>query len=157
MLKAVKYVTVAAAVSLPLISQWEGFEDEVYLDAVGVPTYCYGETENVEYRKYSHAECLERLAVRVQTGYIEPISKCAKNWEQYPLSVKASSASISYNIGTNGWCGSTMRKLFDKGKYVEGCKFMHHWNKAGGKVLRGLVNRRADEVEFCLSGLQRNV
>ena len=153
MLKSIKYVAVAAAVSLPLITKWEGLETEVYLDSVGVPTYCYGETENVEYREYSHAECLERLAIRVQTGYIDPISHCAENWNEYPLSVKSASASIAYNIGTGAWCRSTMKKLFDKGKWYDGCVFMRNYRYAGGKVLKGLVNRRADEVDFCLSGL----
>ena len=153
MLKSVKYVAIAAAVSLPLITKWEGYEPMPYYDSVGVKTVAYGETENVEDRFYSHAEALELLAKRVQTGYLEPIAKCSKNWDKYPLSAKASAASLSYNIGVGAYCKSSIRKLFDQGKYVEGCKFFHKYKFAGGKVLRGLERRRADEAEFCLSGL----
>ena len=154
MLKGVKVIAVAAAVSLPMISQWEGFESHPYYDSVGVLTVGYGETENVENREYSHAEALELLAVRVQEDYYTPISECSKNWESYPLSAKASATSLAYNIGTNAYCASSIRKLFDKGKFYEGCKFFHKYKFAGGKVLRGLVNRRAAEAEFCLSGLE---
>ncbi|MNW16158.1 hypothetical protein D3C71_2149160 [compost metagenome] len=46
------------------------------------------------------------------------------------------------------------------GKYRESCEAATAWNKAGGKVLRGLVLRREmgdekriGEAELCVSGL----
>ena len=153
MLRAIKYITVAAAVSLPMITQFEGYEPHPYYDSVGILTVGYGETEGVEDRFYSHAEALEMLAVRVQTGYVEPIEKCSATWDEMPLSTKAAAASLAYNIGVGAYCRSTIRKLFDARKYLEGCEFFKRYKYAGGKVLRGLEIRRGKEAEFCKSGL----
>ncbi|WP_323455290.1 glycoside hydrolase family protein [Rhizobium sp. AN5] len=55
---------------------------------------------------------------------------------------------------------STAAKLHVQGKYRQGCEAQTAWNKAGGQVVRGLVNRREmgdaqrqGEAELCVSGL----
>lgn len=54
---------------------------------------------------------------------------------------------------------STAVKLINQGKIEQGCKALGMWTKAtvNGKkvVVKGLVNRRNEEIKLCLSGLQR--
>ena len=54
---------------------------------------------------------------------------------------------------------STAVRLINQGKIEQGCRALGMWNKAkvNGKivVVKGLVNRRNEEIKLCLSGLQR--
>lgn len=57
-----------------------------------------------------------------------------------------------YNIGIHGFGSSSALKEINKKHYhLVGSK-MKLWNKAGGKVSRGLQNRRAEEVEIFEKG-----
>lgn len=38
----------AIVLALPMVAHYEGLRTKAYLDAVGVPTICWGETENVK-------------------------------------------------------------------------------------------------------------
>lgn len=65
---------------------------------------------------------------------------------------------LTYNIGVGrpgggGYCGSTAARLFNAGDLKGGCDAFLMWNRAGGKVVQGLVNRRAYERRLCLTGL----
>jgi lysozyme len=46
-------------------------------------------------------------------------------------------------------CDSTLRKMANVGDWVGACAQLDRWNKAGGRVVRGLVYRRADERAVC--------
>ena len=53
-----------------------------------------------------------------------------------------------YNLGPANLKASTMLKVLNSGKYEDVPAQIKRWNKAGGKVLEGLVRRRA--AEACL-------
>ena len=53
--------------------------------------------------------------------------------------------SLCYNIGASAFKGSTVVRELNKRKYQAACKAIGMWNKAGGRVVQGLVNRRAAE------------
>lgn len=53
--------------------------------------------------------------------------------------------SLCYNIGNGAFHGSTMRKLLNSGDYAGAAKEFEKWDKAGGKVVAGLLNRRVEE------------
>ena len=65
----------------------------------------------------------------------------------------AAYASLGYNVGTAGVRGSTATRRLNAGDIAGGCTAIGWWNKAGGRVVRGLVNRRANEVALCRLGL----
>ena len=54
--------------------------------------------------------------------------------------------SFTYNIGSGGLKKSTTLKEINKENYFAGGQAMALWNKADGKVLRGLVKRRKNEI-----------
>ena len=53
--------------------------------------------------------------------------------------------SFVYNVGPGAFGSSTMLKKINRGDFAGAALEFHRWNKAGGKVLPGLVRRRASE------------
>jgi lysozyme len=60
--------------------------------------------------------------------------------------------SFSYNCGLGSLQSSTLRMKFNRGDYAGAADEFLKWNKAGGKVLRGLERRREAERALFLSG-----
>lgn len=146
-----KWATAAAVpVAVYFIGPWEGKSNDPYRDIVNVPTVCYGETR-VEMRRYSDAECLAMLNKAVE-GFANQVLQCTPILAYHPYQL-AAATSLSYNIGIGAYCRSTAAKLFNSGDLRSGCNAMTLWNKAGGRVVQGLVNRRKAERELCMVGL----
>ena len=57
--------------------------------------------------------------------------------------------SLSYNIGTGAFCSSTLVRKLNAGDYAGACAEISRWNKQGGRILQGLVNRRQRELALC--------
>ena len=152
---------VALAVTV-LIKPWEGKENHAYRDVVGVLTICYGETEGVRPGMVkSDAECDAMVLKRTEEDYYRPLTKCLKGFTGYPLTLQASLISASYNVGVRAICTSTAGRLAMAGRYKDACHAITRFNRAGGKVLRGLKLRREygdasriGELELCLEGLK---
>lgn len=53
--------------------------------------------------------------------------------------------SFTYNVGLGAFRGSTLRSLLNDGDFEAAAEQFPRWNKAGGKVVRGLTKRRAAE------------
>lgn len=152
--------TVSAAL-LAGATLWEGFSPKVYKDVVGVPTYCYGETENVIPGKtYSKQECQTLLRTRL-AEYGMGVLKCvnvpltANQYDAYTL--------FAYNVGVSGFCGSRANKLLNQNKYEAACIALAYdqnqkpvWSYAGGKFVQGLHNRRIYEMKLCLGNKYSN-
>jgi GH24 family phage-related lysozyme (muramidase) len=62
--------------------------------------------------------------------------------------------SFTYNCGEGALQRSDLLKLLNQGKYKEAANQFDLWNKSGGKVLAGLVKRRAKEKELFLRDFQ---
>ena len=58
-------------------------------------------------------------------------------------------ASLTYNIGGKAFCSSTLVRKLNAGDYAGACAEIPRWNRAGGKVIPGLDNRRAHERAVC--------
>lgn len=61
--------------------------------------------------------------------------------------------SVSYNICVHGFCNSTMARRVNAGNFRGACDALLAWNRAGGRVIKGLDNRRRAERKLCLEGL----
>lgn len=59
--------------------------------------------------------------------------------------------SFAFNVGTNAFALSTLLRKHRSGDYEGAAKEFAHWTKGGGKVLPGLVKRRAAEAALYLS------
>lgn len=132
---------------------------KVYLDMVGVPTVCDGLT-GADVRallkaggQLTPAQCTVMLEKRlIQTA--EETKKCAPElWYPGTDYIRYSSISLGYNVGTGASCKSTSFKLLRQGKYPSGCDAAKKFNRAGGRPVRGLINRRGREWEACVTNL----
>jgi len=140
----------AAATLLLFVSAWEGKSNDPYKDIVGVWTVCYGETR-VTMRRYSDAEC-KAMKADALVDFAEPVLK--RNPELRGRDNQlAAAVSLAYNIGSAGYNRSTVARRFSQGRWREACDAFLLWNRAGGKVVRGLDNRRRAERALCLKGL----
>lgn len=144
------------AVAVPLIAKWEGLRLEAYQDIVGVWTVCYGETKGVRPGdRYTKAQCDAMLAQEVRE-YREGLHRyftAETTSERLTPHRDAAYTSLAYNAGIRAIGKSTATRRLNAGNIAGGCQALGWWNKAGGRVIRGLVNRRAEEVALCLRGL----
>ena len=81
--------------------------------------------------------------------YADGVLKCTPSLKNNPHAL-AAATSLSYNIGTAAYCRSTADKRFDAGNIRGGCDALLMWNRAGGREVRGLTNRRKAERQICL-------
>lgn len=152
-------IGLAAAIALStsvLIKPWEGLELTPYPDVVGVLTVCYGETQGVKPgQKFTKQQCEDKLAKRVLEDYAAPLNACAGHaFTVAPVKVQAALISWTYNVGVGAACKSTLVAKLKAGDTLGACKQLLSWNKAGGKVVKGLTNRRLSEYKVCLEGVQ---
>lgn len=145
-------ITAAAAIAAPVVMTWEGKSNDPYRDIVGVRTVCYGETRGVQQRRYSDAECAMMLHKAIEHDFAPAVLKCTPGLIGHPFQF-AAAISLSYNVGSGAYCRSTADRLFDAGDWRGGCAAFARWNRAGGRVIRGLTNRRRDEIALCLKGV----
>lgn len=135
----------------PLVAQYEGLRTKAYLDPIGIPTICYGETESVSMGNVkSKKECDNMLTARLGTFAIA-VDAMVK--PEVKPEVLAAFSSLAYNTGIGAFQKSSVLRLANEGRIREACDFMLKYRYAGGKVLAGLVKRREAERALCLSGL----
>lgn len=79
--------------------------------------------------------------------------KCLSNPDAIPDKPYVAFLSLSYNIGTAGFCRSSLPRYINAGDIRTACNLLPAFNRAGGRVVQGLVNRRRAEQKLCLEGL----
>ncbi|HET9510006.1 MAG TPA: lysozyme [Sphingomonas sp.] len=125
-----------------------------YLDIVKVPTACDGITRGVRLgQTYTEAQC-NALLEQELVAHAEPVIACVPRLYGRPNQA-AAAVSLAYNVGTSGFCGSTAARRFNVGDWRGGCEAFLMWDKAGGRVVRGLQLRRQRERALCLKDLPR--
>ncbi|OJA81023.1 glycosyl hydrolase [Burkholderia ubonensis] len=144
-----------AALLFSIVPKFEGTKLVGYLDPVGIPTKCMGDTTNVVVgQRYSEAECRESLE-RQLIAHAEPVLKCTPSLKGHTYQL-AAAVSFAYNVGTSAYCGSATAKRFNAGDWRGACRAMNQsdvgrpqWVYSDGRMLPGLVKRRAEERALC--------
>ncbi|MEY0576964.1 lysozyme [Providencia manganoxydans] len=142
----------ATAIALTVIAHFEGVRYEPYEDVGGVLTVCYGHTgkDIIPNKVYSKDECNELLESDFQRTK-QQVDKLVKvPTDDY---TKSALYSFAFNVGTGAFAKSTMLKKLNAGDQYGACEELKKWVYAGGKVWRGLVNRRETEAAICHGSL----
>ena len=129
---------------LALIKKFEGLELEAYKCAAGVWTIGYGHTKDVQpgdVWSESHADHMLEVELEEFEAYIKDIVTAPLSQNQFDALV-----SWVYNLGPANLKASTMLKVLNSGDYEGVPAQIKRWNKAGGKVLEGLIRRREAEA-----------
>lgn len=142
--KAVGLGAIAVALATPLVMRFEGLRTTPYLDVVAVRTVCYGET-HAQMRVYTPQECEEMLQDSLEKHGAD-IAACLP--PGLPDNQKAAALSFAYNVGASKVCASTFAAKLRAGDPTA-CAELSRWIYADGKVLPGLVKRRAAERALC--------
>ena len=134
---------------IDLIKKFEGCRLNAYLDAVGVPTIGYGSTEGVQMGDTITQEEAETLLLKDLERFEAGVTRLVK----VPIDQNAFDAlvSFSFNLGLGALQGSTLLKLVNAGDAPGAAREFAKWKHAGGKILPGLVARRAAESELFMA------
>lgn len=143
--------TAAATVAIAPIADHEGLRNAAYQDVAKVWTICYGETQGVARGQWRSTEfCQSKLALRVQE-HAAGMARCTH--VEIPRQSLVALIDFGYNVGVGAYCKSTLTAKLNAGDLAGACAQLPRWNKAGGVVWPGLVERRAWERAQCERGL----
>ena len=141
----------AVAVAAALCRRFEGFYSLPYLCPAGVPTIGYGATHYLDGRRVQltdpaiSREAAERLLLRmVERVYLPAVLKlCPGITDANRL---AAIIDFVFNLGASNLAASTLRRRINAGRWDDVPAQLMRWNRAGGRVLRGLTLRRQAEA-----------
>lgn len=135
------------------IANMEGYRGDAYYATeherqAGISTIGFGATRDVQ---PADKTTVERALVRLLSDageYEQAVRRCAP----VPMHQHEFDAfvSLTYNIGINAFCKSTVAKRLNAGDYEGACEAILLWDKQAGQVLRGLTIRRQKERAQCL-------
>lgn len=141
--------------AVDLVAEFEGFRSHAYLCPAGVWTIGYGTTEasgvglHIDAGR-SVSEPHARLYLRhTLANFGEKIRP--KVLAPLDLNQWAAMLSLAYNIGPKAFARSSVLRLFNAGDTQGAADAFRMWNKAGGKVLKGLKRRREAERALFLT------
>jgi lysozyme len=100
--------------------------------------------DNRTWTKEEVDELLAKDVVRFERGVLRFISVPLKQHEYDAI------ISFAFNLGLGTLQRSTLRQALNRGDKKGAMESLRKYNKAGGKVLRGLDNRRKDEEALFL-------
>jgi len=151
--KGVTGVTAAGALAISLVGGFEGLRLTAYKDIVGIWTACYGETKGIKPGMKFSKETCNNMLIDSLVEHEQGMRRCLVNPDKVPVETYIANLSLTYNIGTGAYCKSTAARKLNAGDIRGNCEALTMFNKAGGKVVKGLVDRRAKEKALCLKGL----
>ncbi len=143
----------ALPVALALMRRFEGFYSKPYMCPAGVPTIGYGNTYYEDGTRVTlmdesvtreRAEALLLWAVR--TVYLPQVLRLCPGLD-HPDRL-AALIDFTYNLGGSALKSSTLRRRVNAGDWDAVPDELRKWNKAGGRVLRGLTLRREAEAQL---------
>ena len=125
--------------------KWEGCELTVYNDVAGLPTIGVGHLIKPG-EKFDGAITMDEAMAILEADMTEAIN-CVDQHVDCDLEDAQAAALVCFvfNVGCGAFKGSTMLKMLNGGDIDGASKQFMRWVKAGGKEVKGLVNRRTAE------------
>ena len=135
---------------LDLIAEFEGLSLKPYLCSAKVPTIGYGSTfyENGTKVKLTDAPITKQRAEQLLKNTADKFAERVAVLITKPVTQNQFNALVSFafNVGVSALKVSTLLKLVNNNPNDGNiAKEFLRWNKAGGRVVQGLTNRRIKE------------
>lgn len=144
----------ALDIAAALCRHFEGFSNKPYLCPAGYWTIGYGTVWKPDGKQVtkndppiSEATASEWLMHELQHNYMAGVLRASPHLVEHPA-VLGALADFAYNLGVPRYRSSTLRKRVDARDWERAVVEIKRWNRAGGRVLRGLVRRREAEAVF---------
>lgn len=141
----------ALAIAASLCRRFEGLELKPYLCPAGIPTIGYGSTRYADGKavtlrdqSITASQADELLMLTLRRDYLPGVLRLSPSLADKPQALGAI-VDFAYNLGVSKYGGSTLRKRIDAGDMAGARVELSRWVRGGGKVLPGLVARRAAE------------
>lgn len=140
--------------AVELIKKYEKFVDKTYLCSAGKKTIGYGTRldyhpeikKNVCITEPKATELLKKDLNRMVTPVIKNNVKVSLKQNQLDALY-----SLIYNIGMDRFVNSNLLKMLNSGKFKKMKKDWQEFQMADGRVLKGLVRRRQEELALFFS------
>ena len=139
---------------LKLIQEFEGCRLIPYNDSVGYATVGVGHLigkrkvtadDLAKYKGFTDADALRLLKEDV-SGFVKSLNTLLSS----PVTQNQFDAmvSLAFNIGVGNFTKSSVLRFTNAKEFDRAAEAFKSWNKAGGKVLTGLTNRRLKESQL---------
>jgi lysozyme len=148
---------------LRLLAEWEGFKNDVYKDVANFKTIGVGHLltkderasgilyigdQEVEWRDGLTDDDVVALLAQDVGPREDVVNDCVTtSLEQGQFDALVS---FVFNVGDGAFRKSTLLRLINQGTFSLVPEQFMRWNKAGGRVVAGLNNRRSNEVRLWL-------
>jgi lysozyme len=139
---------------LALIRRFEGFRGQAYKCPAGIWTIGYGHTEGAGPPQVAGGMTIsEAEAERILAADVALFAKGVAACLRRSLSDNQFSALVSfaYNVGLANFRNSSVLAAVNAGDFAAVPRRLQLWMKGGGRVLPGLVTRRAAEAALFVS------
>ena len=139
-----------SAVALVALLLSEGYTDKAIVPVPGdKQTIGFGTTDGVK----AGDTITPPKAVARALSDVQKFEGALKQCVKVPLSQNEYDAliSLSYNIGSKAFCGSTLVRKLNAGDYTGACTQILAWDKFNGQPLKGLTLRREREYKQCIT------
>lgn len=162
MVSAGVFLGLAGDKGAPMTKEFEGTVLANYIDAVGVETWCTGETQLGRLEKgYTYDYCM-KLFVKSYSVYSRQVYNCYNdNAKKYVTpNMHAAFTDVFYNAGAG--CKSNMIGFLKAGQPVKACNVILQYKRANGKDCSvrsngcyGVWDRRLKVYPLCVSDAQK--
>jgi lysozyme len=129
-----------------LIRRFEGLRLRAYLCPAGVWTCGYGSTGPDVTR--DTVWTVKQAEERMQQDALKFLVATRNLCPQLTGEPQEAIADFAYNLGTTRLAGSTLRRKLNAGDLPGARRELSKWVRGGGRVLPGLIVRRASEAQY---------
>ena len=145
---------VVSAAGTTAVIKHEGLRLDAYKPlAQDVPTIAFGTTVYPDGTMVQMGDKITRKQAEEFLKHdLNKFHNAIKSCVKVPLSQNEYDAyiSLTYNIGGNAFCKSTLVRKLNTYDYEAACKEILKWDKFKGQPLKGLTNRRTEEYNLCI-------
>lgn len=130
-----------------LLIELEGKRNHAYQDVAGLKTIGVGHLikpgEDMEYLTDEQVDELLTHDLNLFESVVNTLVDVSIDQCQFDALVI-----FAFNVGLKAFSGSTLLKVLNHGDYENVPDQLMRWNKAGGKIVAGLTNRRDKEIKM---------
>lgn len=137
---------------IKFIGQWEGNSLKAYQDVAGVWTIGYGHTSAAGAPKVTSGMTITQAeSERILAADLGKVEADVNRLVKVPLTQNQFDTLVSFHYNTGALGRSSALKHLNQGNYNQAATNLTLYNRAGGRVVQGLVNRRAAEKKLFLT------
>ncbi len=140
---------------LEFLKRWEGVKRKAYLDVAQKLTIGCGHLVLPEDHLKLGDVITDARIDELLTKDVQLALSAVNRLVKVPINPSACTAliSLTFNIGVAAFGRSDTLRRLNLGDIRGAADAIEHWNRVGGKIVQGLVNRRAAERALFLTGL----